>query len=465
MKRAAALLAIVLGATAGRDARADDPPAASPAPPATAPAPAQQQPPSPKRPVPDYSGRGPEPTTAGDVALWVPRVVLSPLYLVSEYVIRWPLSVGIPAAERADLPRKVYDFFTFGPEHNAGFAPVGMFDFDFNPSVGIYAFWNDAGFKGDDWHVHVEAWPTDWVAGSLTNHIQIDDAQAVQFRVEGIRRPDRVFYGTGPDTRQSYQSRYGEDRFDGGAKYEWRFWRSSRIQTALGLRATSIYDGHFGDDPSLSKEAAAGAFALPPGFGGGYTAEYNRASFILDTRRPWPQAGSGFRAELQGEQGSDVRNSPSSGWIRYGASAGAYLDLNQRGRVLGLSVMALFADPLGDRPVPFTELAALGGDGPMRGYFARRMVDRSAAAAALHYVWPIGPWLGGTIEAGVGNAFDEHLQGFRAGRLRFSGDIGLSTLGLTDFPMELIFGMGSETFEQGGTIDSFRFTLSVNHGF
>jgi hypothetical protein len=460
VKRAAALLAIVLGVTVGREARADDPPVAS--------AQAQQQqrqPPSPKRPVPDYSGRGPEPTTAGDVALWVPRVVLSPLYLVSEYVIRWPLSVAVPAAERADLPRKVYDFFTFGPEHKAGFAPVGMFDFDFNPSVGIYVFWNDAGFKGDDWHAHVEAWPTDWVAGSLTDHIQIDDRDAVQFRVEGVRRPDHVFYGIGPDTRQRYQSRYGEDRFDGGAKYEWRFWRGSRIQTAVGLRAANIYDGHWGGDPSLTTKAATGVFALPAGFGGGYTAEYNRASFALDSRRPWPEPGSGFRAEAQAEQGSDVRNSPASGWMRYGASAGAYLDLNQRGRVVSLSAMTLFADPLGERPVPFTELASLGGDGPMRGYFSGRMVGRSAAAAALHYVWPIGPWLGGNIEAGVGNAFDEHLQGFRASRLRFSGDIGISSLGLTDYPIELIFGMGSETFEQGGTIDSFRLTLSVNHGF
>lgn len=457
MKRAAALLAIVLGATIVREAHAEDPPAAPTA--------ARPEPSSPKRPVPDYSGRGPEPTTAGDVALWVPRVVLSPLYVVSEYVIRWPLAQAIPAAERADLPRKVYDFFTFGPEHKAGFAPVGMFDFDFNPSVGVYVFWNDAGFEGDDWHAHVEAWPTDWLAGSLTDHIQIDDRQAVQLRVEGIRRPDRVFYGIGPDTRQSYQSRYGEDRFDAGAKYEWRFWGSSRIQTAAGIRAVNLYDGHWGDDPSLTKEAATGAFATPPGFGSGYTAEYNGASLVLDSRHRWPRSGSGLRLELQGEQGNDARNSPASGWIRYGASAGAYLDLNQRGRVLSLSVMTLFADPLGDRPVPFTELASLGGDGPMRGYFGGRMVDRSAGAAGLHYVWPIGPWLGGTIETAVGNAFDAHLQGFRAGRLRFSGDIGLSTLGLSDYPIEMIFGVGSETFEQGGTIDSFRFTLSVNHGF
>ena len=461
MKGSVALLALVvlaLATAAGGTARAD----ASPPVPPAAPTPA----PSPKRPLPDYDGLGPAPVRPGDMALWVPRVVLSPLYLVSEYVIRRPLSVVIPAAENADVPRKIYDFLTFGPDHKLGFAPVGYFDFGFNPSVGLYAFWNDAGFKGDDWHVHVEVWPSDWLAGALTDRIQIDPRHAVQFRVEGTRRPDLVFYGTGPDTPQSNQSRYGEERLDAGAVYEWRFWRASRLQTGAGLRASNLYDGHYGGDPSLSTEAATGAFALPAGFGGGYTAEYNRASLVLDTREPSPAVGSGLRADLQAEQGSDLRQSPASGWIRYGASAGAYLDLNQRGRVLGLSVSTVFADPLGDRPIPFTELASLGGDGPMRGYYLGRLVDRSAAAAAAHYVWPVAPWLGGTIEAAVGNVFDTHLQGFRTGRLRFSSDIGLSSLSMGgDYPVEAIFGVGSETFEQGARLDSFRATVAVNHGF
>jgi|CZKU01.1.fsa_nt_gi hypothetical protein len=453
MRSHAVLLAVALGLVS-KAARADTPEAVS--------APSQ---PSPKRAVPDFDGRGPEPTTAGDVALWVPRVVLSPLYFVSEYVIRLPLSLAVPAAERADLPRKVYDFFTFGPEHKAGFAPVGYYDFGFNPSIGLYAFWNDAGFKGDDWHAHVEAWPTDWLAGSLTDHIQIDAHHAVQFRVEGIRRPDHVFYGIGPDTRQSSQSRYGEDVFNGGATYEWRFWRASRFQTGVGLRAASLYDGHYGSDPSLTREAATHAFPLPPGFGGGYTAESNRAVLIVDTRNPRPAPGSGLRAELLGEQDSEVGHAPASGWVRYGASVGSYLDLNQRGRVISLSVTTLFTDPLGDRPVPFTELASLGGDPPMRGYYPGRLVDRSAIAAMAHYMWPIGPWLDGTMRAAVGNVFDEHLQGFRPGRLRFSGDIGISSVGVGEYPIELIFGLGSETFEQGAEIDSFRATLAVNHGF
>lgn len=429
--------------------------------------------PSPPRAVPDYSGRGPEPTTAGDVLLWVPRVILSPLYFVSEYVIRWPLSIAIPAAEQADVPRKVYDFFTFGPEHKAGLLPVGAVEFGFKPSVGVYAFWDDAFFAANDLRFHAEAWPTDWYAASMTERIRIDAHRAVQFRVSELHRPDRVFYGIGPDTLQSYQSRYTQQTVDAGGFLQWRFWRQSRIEAGAGMRIADMTDGHYGSDPTLTGEAATGAFKVPYGFDRGYSAEYNRIDFILDSRRPWPSSGasgntvpgSGIHLELQGEQGSDVRRSPASGWIRYGGTAGGYIDLNQHGRVVGLAVTTVFADPTGTNPIPFTELATLGGDGPMRGYFPGRLYDRSAAVAALHYVWPVGPWLGGSIETAVGNVFDEHLEGFRPGRLRFSGSVALTSIGVGDYPIELLVGCGSETFEHGGQVNSFRLNLAANHGF
>jgi hypothetical protein len=431
---------------------------------------------SPRRDVPDYGGRGPEPTTAGEVALWVPRVLLSPLYFVTEYVVRRPLAVAIPAAEKADLPRKVYDFFTFGPEHKAGFAPVGFLEFGFNPSVGIYSFWNDAFFAGHQLSLHAEAWPTQWYAASLNERIRIDSDKTVQFAVSELRRPDRVFYGLGPDALQSHQSRYTQQTVDAGGVVRWHFWRQSRIEAAAGMRVADITTGHYGTDPSLPEEAATGAFSLPYGFDRGYAAEYNRLDAVLDSRRAWPpfgqQAttpdkvpGSGVHIELVGEQGSDVRRSPASGWIRYGGTAGGYLDLNQHGRVLGVAVTTIFADPLGAGQIPFTELATLGGDGPMRGYYPGRLFDRSAAAAAVHYLWPVAPWLGGSIETAVGNVFDAHLSGFRVQRLRFSGAIALSTLGAGDYPVELLVGCGSETFDHGGQLDSFRVNLSVNHGF
>jgi len=58
---------------------------------------------APKRQIPNYDGRGSEPTTAGDAALWIPRALLLPPYIVSEYVIRRPLGALIAGAERAGV--------------------------------------------------------------------------------------------------------------------------------------------------------------------------------------------------------------------------------------------------------------------------------------------------------------------------------------------------------------------------
>jgi hypothetical protein len=448
-----ALAAVALSATMARPARAD--PSLSVPP---------EDPPA-KRPVPDYGGRRPEPKTARDVLLWVPRLVLSPLYLVSEYLIRAPLSAAIPALERAEAPRKLYDFLAFGSEHKAGIVPVGYADFGFNPSVGVFGFWNDAFAKGNDWSVHTEAWPDDWYAFALKESARLDSQRVLHVQVSGVHRPDRVFYGIGPESLQSSQSRFTEAVADESAMLDWKYWRESRLQLTAGLHSESLGPGHHGHDPSLQQEAATGAFPVPYGFGGRYTDEYNRALLSIDSRQPVPATGSGARVELKAEQGSNMLASPASGWIRYGATAAGFLDLDQHRHVVSLSVATQFVDPLGDSPIPFTELVSLGGDGPMRGYFPRRMLGRSAAAAALHYVWPIAPWLGGNIEAALGNVFDEHLEGFRPELLRFSGDVGISTIGVSDYPIEVVVGIGSETFEHGGQIDSLRIQLSANHGF
>ena len=215
---------------------------------------------SPKRPVPDYDGRGPSPARPGEVGLWVPRVVLSPLYLVSEYVLRQPLGVAIPAAEHADLPRKVYDFFTFGPEHKAGIVPVGLVEFNFNPSVGAYAFWDDAGFKGDDLRAHAEVWPSDWLYGSLTQRVSLAGRSTAQLRLTGLLAPRQgllringpAVAGVGPDAVPRIR------RLDAGASYEWRYWRSSRIQTGIGVRDVSTGDGHFAGDLDVTQGSGGG---------------------------------------------------------------------------------------------------------------------------------------------------------------------------------------------------------------
>jgi hypothetical protein len=441
------LVASVLGSA---EARADDPP---------------------KRPVPDYEGRPPPPDTPGEIALWVPRVVFSPVYFTAEYVLRAPIGALITAAERSNVPQVLYDFFAFGPEHKAGIAPIAFIDFGFNPSVGLFGFWNDAFFKGDDLSVHASAWTNDWLGGSLVQRIHFRNKKdSVQFRLLGVRRPDHVFYGIGPTTLESARSRYSQDRIEGGALVDFDLWRASKIEAGVGLRSSSFNNGHYGDDPGIFQSVAAGTFPLPDGFARGYTAEVNDLSVTLDSRRPFPDEGSGIRLAAQAEQGSDLRQSPGSGWMHYAGSAGGFLDIDGHRRVVSLTALTIFSDPLGSRPVPFTELATVGGDIPtpgsfpvtMQGFYPGRLVDRSAAVATLQYKWPIGPWISGSMTAAVGNVFGEHLEGFDTRLLRFSGTIGLESDSSLDNNFDVVVGFGTETFEHGTQVDSIRVALGVS---
>jgi hypothetical protein len=425
--------------------------------------------PSPKRPLPDYEGRGPRPTTPGEVALWVPRVILSPLYLTTEWLIRRPLGAAIIAAERADLPNVLYNFFAFGPEHKAGITPIAFVDFGFNPSVGAYGFWDDAFFKGDDLRVHVSFWTDDWIGASLVQRVTFHKKDSFQLKFLGVRRPDHVFYGIGPSSLQSAQSRYGQDKLDFGALLDFPLWRSSRIDAGVGVRTATFRDGHYGGDAGILENVAAGVFPLPDGFARGYAAEYNDILFALDSRRAFPAEGSGVRLEAQAEQGSDVRGAPASGWIHTAAGAGGFWDVNGYRRVLSLSALAMLSDPLGTAPVPFTELVTVGGDvpspggfpAPMPGFFPGRLVDRSAAVATLRYKWPIGPWIAGSLQGAVGNVFGEHLQGFEPKLLRFSGAFGIESDSSPDSSFEFVIGFGTETFDHGGQIDSLRLAVGI----
>jgi hypothetical protein len=126
--------------------------------------------------------------------------------------------------------------------------------------------------------------------------------------------------------------------------------------------------------------------------------------------------------------------------------------------------MATFADPLGVRPVPFTELVSLGGDAPMPGFYPGRMVDRSAAVVSLRYRWPIGPWIDGSMQFATGNVFDEHLSDFDPKLFRLSAALGIESDEAPDNNFQLLVGFGSETFDSGAKIDTFRLMVGTSRG-
>jgi len=421
----------------------------------------------PQRALPDYDGRGGkgQPTTPGQALLWVPRVLLFPVYLVTEYVVRRPLGYAITAAERAELPAALYDFFAFGPDHKGGIVPVAFVDFGFYPSVGLYAFWDDAGFKGHSLRLRGSTAGRHWLSGAVSERFQLTPKTLLSINGSLVHRPDYAYYGIGPDTREADRSRFGADTADLHATLRAGFWRSSSIETSLGYRGASFYPGSFGDDPSLTQQVENGVFPLPDGYTDGYRAGFQRSPLTLDTRRDEDGSESGGRLVLRGEHGLDPTQARAAGWLRYGASLGGFLDLDNRGRILSLSAGVEMADPLGGQPVPFTELVTAGGNDRLPGFRDGRVRGRSGAAVTLRYSWPIWIWLDGSLQAAVGNVYGEHLKGISWGESRFSGAIGMESRGSRDSVFQLLVGFGTETFNSGADLNSIRVVVGARSGF
>ena len=212
----------------------------SPAP--TSAQPMDAEPSSEKRPLPDYDGRGPRPTTPGEVALWVPSVVLSPVYFTTEWLIRRPLGAAISAAERADLPTILYNFFTFGVEHKAGIVARGVRRLRIQPERRRLRVLGRRVLQRQR-----PACPRLVLDGRLDRRRR--SSERVRFSGKDTLpteartasgAPTTSSIGLGPSSLQSAQSRYGEDTLDGGALVDFPLWRASTIEAALGVRSALV---------------------------------------------------------------------------------------------------------------------------------------------------------------------------------------------------------------------------------
>jgi len=427
--------------------------------------------PTKKRPVPNYDGRGGTPKTRAQKALIVPRVLLFPAYVVSEYVVRRPLEAAITHAERAGWPAAISDFLALDVVHPIGVVPFALVDFGFEPSAGLYAYWDDAGFKGHQLRFRGSTWGPHWLSGTLKERFELGPLE-ISLKGKLTKRPDFTFYGIGPDTPESNLVRYsGKTAY---AHFQTRlvFSNTNLLETTAGYRGARFggtdYDiesrGEPGYQPSLDEAVNAGRLAEPPGFRDGYRAAFAGARLVLDSRGK-SRRRNGTRLDLSAEESVDLANAPTAGWLRYGGTLGGFVDLMDGGRFLSLAVTTVLVDPLAHGRVPFTQLADLGGGSTMPGLRFGRLYDRSSAVVDLRYTWPI--WLGfrGSLQTGVGNVFGPHFEGVRPGRARLSTALGLETSGSRDNIFQALLGFGTETIESGAALDSIRFVVGVRDGF
>jgi hypothetical protein len=423
MRRLAALVLLVL---LGASARADD-----------------------KRPLPDYDGRPDPPPTAGEALLWVPRIVVSPLYFVSEYLLRRPMRVLVITGEKNQWPVRIMDFLFDRP---AGLIPTFWVDLGLRPTAGFYFFWNDAVFPGNQ--VRATASFSAGVASATLTDRVTRGPWRVALRAHASTRNDLPFHGLGPESREQDRTRYEMRQLELGVSLRWRLAPLSGASLEAGARLVDFSSGACCGDPPI----AMGAFPPPPGLAeGGHAGPFARLRLALDSRSRVPATGIGAIVEL--DAGSDPDTDRA--WLRAGATVAASVDVTGRRRVISL----IFHGERAEGEAPFSELPTLGGAGPLPGFRAGRLAGGSALSATLMYEWPVWAYLGGVLHVGAGNVFASDLSDLDVDLLRGSAGIGIRSLDIGDHRMELLLAVGTGPLGRGGGLESVRFAIGGVTGF
>lgn len=419
-----------------------------------------------KRAMPDYDGRGNPDADGGSWVLWIPRVVLSPLYVVSEYGIRRPVGAIVRRAERNHWAKTITGLFTFGEQDQNYVVPTVLVDFGLQPSAGFLVSLDDVILPDNDMRIHAATGGSDWINATFVDRYHWDDNKSrVAFRFQYLRRPDYLFLGTGPDVTDETRARYGLARLEGSAGLKHTLSGESLFTFTAGVRSIGYRAGCC-SDPTLDSRIADGSLAMPVGYGtqmnrGGYTVLFQQTMLMLDSRKARPGSATGLYLRLHGGSESDFEHSNT--WLTYGATAGASVDLNKFQRVLTVQAgVELVDDVQGE--VPFNELSQLGSD-EMAGFVRGWMNGQSTFVTHIGYRWPVWTYFDGQLRIAAGNAFDKHLDGFSVAKLRLSADVGLTSIGKPDSAFELLFGLGTETLENGPNITSARFSVGTRQGF
>lgn len=414
-----------------------------------------------RRAVPDYDGLASPGPSAEEVLLWFPRLLFSPLYIATEYLIRRPFGWLTTELERANIPVFFYDLFTWD-EHKAGLVPTAFYEFGLLPSVGLYFFWNDAGTPGHRIRAHAAFGGIDYLRGSLSNRVVLREGVELGFSIEAEQRPDQIYQGVGARSQVSDRARYRHGLVDGTVELRLRPWRNSMLRVSAGVTNHEFDpDGYDpgGVEPSLTDAVAFGQLrALPPGMVG-YTAYRQRLFAALDTREEPPAPRHGVRVEAYAEQGFDLRAPTERSWIHYGGALSGYVDLGSE-RVVSLHVWTELADSLGAAEVPFTELASLGGSLlELPGFYRGQLIGRSAVVATLQYRYPIWSRADAALFVAAGNVFGERFEDLALDALRLSWGLALDIAGEEDHGFLVALAFGTATLDQDAGVESVRFLI------
>lgn len=427
--------------------------------------PPQSAAPGKKRPTPDYDGRPPLEVSAREVLIWFPRVLFYPIHLVLDWGLRRPLVKGVTLAEKYHLFSRIERFFTLF-DGRAMLFPTFLFDFGFNPSIGLRFSGQRLLHPNNRLTAQVGVWFTGWLHALVEDRFNVfrDDAGVVTLRAEFTSRPDKVFAGIGPEPRGG-RRRYRNRLTEAAVSLRSSLGGLNRLDTALLYRNNHISGGQ---NPSVDDSASPYLPDLAknaPGFGSSYHLLTGQVRLELDSRDPDRMftPGSGVRLELFGRASFDPSDVQLS-FLRYGARAGGFWDFTGLNHVLSLLAHVELLEPLGDGVIPFTELIELGGNELLQGYLRGRWRGESAMVVTLAYQYPVWSFLDAYLMVATGNAFRGRFEQLHIKRLLLSWGAGFRSNMSRDVAFQFLLAFGTNQYERWSgnfQLENIRVVLSL----
>lgn len=416
------------------------------------------------RALPNYDGREEPAASVSEALLWVPRVLLSPLYFVSEFVLRRPLELAVTSVEEREIAGKVLRFFTFGPDNRFFLSPSATFDLGFRPNIGFYFGVQDAFTSNNELRVNYSFGGVGLHIASITDRYSWDDGRwELALRTSFAQRPDGRYFGTGTGVRESLDSQYSFFASDTQLYVQRRLGDVGQLRVHTDLRFRSFSED-VSDGPTVPERVLQEMESLPPGYTEGYTIHLTGAALVVDSRPERPNDSTGIQAAAEISFAYSLRDPSESMWLNYGLSVAGYWDISGVNHIVSLAVGMRLADGIRGQ-VPFTEQPVISGGGPMNGFIGAFLTGPSAVSATLSYSWPMWIYLDGIVHVAVGNVFDERFSGFSLSKFRLSTGIGIAAVSKRDHFFEFLVGFGTDTFEAGATVDSVRLIIGARREF
>lgn len=247
-----------------------------------------------------------------------------------------------------------------------------------------------------------------------------------------FRKFPLFYYGVGNDTPESNEELYGISTLS----LEHLTYRNitGKLYAGAGIRFLRTYHLDFEEGGILATEQPIGSKA--------YSAAGLNFGLLFDNRNNLMSTTTGVLAEFKHQVhrswlGSDFDYSLSKLDVRT-----YWSPFQKRRDILAWQLYAYLSD--GD--VPFNELAPLGGDMIMRGYYQGRYLDKNLIATQAEYRMPVWKKLSAVAFVGFGDVSPQ-LSTFQLQELKYSvgGGLRYSVLPGESLNVRFDYAFGKDT--------------------